>query len=323
MSPHLIRIMARACLFGFGSVVVLALLPVVSSKQIEGGPLTYGILLGCYGIGAVIGAVIGPRLQLRFTSEQIVAGNALVSVACAIWLGLSHHLALAMIPCLFAGGVWVVCLSLFNVSVQLSSPRWVTGRALSLYQTSVFFGIALGSWVWGAVAEHHGLWASFVASATAMALCAAVGFIMPMPPRAKQNLDPLGHWQTPTVDLDLTPRSGPIVVQVVYEIPPENLDAFLTVMTERKRMRRRDGARNWTLSRDLAHPRRWIERYKSPTWTDYIRQNQRVTQADAEIGQRLRALYAEGTSAQVSRYLEQHDETHVGVLRDHVSHEQH
>ena len=43
----------------------------------------------------------------------------------------------------------MLALSLFNVTVQLSTPRWVVGRALSLYQTATFGGMALGSWIVG------------------------------------------------------------------------------------------------------------------------------------------------------------------------------
>ena len=54
---------------------------------------------------------------------------------------------------MIGGACWVLALSLFNVTVQLSTPRWVVGRALSLYQMATFGGMALGSWIWGVVAE--------------------------------------------------------------------------------------------------------------------------------------------------------------------------
>ena len=54
--------------------------------------------------------------------------------------------------------------------------------------------------------------------------------------------------------LDLEPRSGPIVIEITYTIEPGDMPAFLAVMAERERMRRRDGARHWTLLRDLEHP---------------------------------------------------------------------
>ncbi len=51
---------------------------------------------------------------------------------------------------------------------------------------------------------------------------------------------------------------------------------FLDAMTERRRIRRRDGARHWTLLRDLEDPRLWIESYQFPTWVEYVRHNQRA-----------------------------------------------
>ena len=45
------------------------------------------------------------------------------------------------------------------------------------------------------------------------------------------------------------------------------------------------------LLRDLGDPRRWIERYTTPTWLEYIRHNSRITQQDAAIPQRLRELH--------------------------------
>ena len=60
-------------------------------------------------------------------------------------------------------------------------------------------------------------------------------------------------------------------------------------MAERRRIRRRDGARQWTLKRDLENPQIWIETYHTPTWIEYIRHNQRMTHADAVVGDRLQA----------------------------------
>ena len=54
------------------------------------------------------------------------------------------------------GGVcWVLALAMFNVTVQLSTPRWVLGRGLALYQAAAFGGMAAGSCVWGLVAEGY------------------------------------------------------------------------------------------------------------------------------------------------------------------------
>jgi hypothetical protein len=79
---------------------------------------------------------------------------------------------------------------------------------------------------------------------------------------------------------------------------------FLAAMGERRRIRRRDGARHWTLLRDLAEPDLWIERYHSPTWLDYVRQNQRVTQEDAVILDRIHRLHQGPGKPRVRRMIE-------------------
>ncbi len=51
----------------------------------------------------------------------------------------------------------MLALSLFNMTVQLSTPRWVVGRALSLYQTTTFGGMARRQLAVGQrSAEHYG-----------------------------------------------------------------------------------------------------------------------------------------------------------------------
>jgi len=75
-------------------------------------------------------------------------------------------------------------------------------------------------------------------------------------------------------------------------------------MSERRRIRRRDGARHWTLLRDLQDAELWIERYHTPTWLDYIRHNQRVTKADAQNSQRIRALHRGDAPPRVHRMIE-------------------
>lgn len=88
-------------------------------------------------------------------------------------------------------------------------------------------------------------------------------------------------------------RSGPIVVTVEHRVAEENVPALLDAMAERRRISRRDGARRWTLLRDLEEPTLRIERFHMPTWLDYVRDTQRCTKADADNLERIRALHIE------------------------------
>ena len=89
--------------------------------------------------------------------EAIVRLGFIGFAICVTGAGLSSSAILTMVAMVFGGGSWVVALSSFNVTVQLSAPRWVVGRALALYQMATFGGMACGSWIWGEIAERYGI----------------------------------------------------------------------------------------------------------------------------------------------------------------------
>jgi len=303
MSPNIGKVLLRGFSFGLASIVVLALLPLVARHLVEGGALVYGVLLGAFGLGAVGGAFVSAPARARFSNENLVRINFAAFAGCAVVIAESTSAWLTGAALLIAGGAWVMALSLFNTTVQMSTPRWVVGRALSLYQMSIFGGMALGSWLWGSLAESYTLEAALLAAAGTMLAGAAIGLLLPLPGRDTLNLDPLNHWREPRVNLDIQPRSGPVTIEVEYRITADVLPAFLDAMAERHRIRRRDGAHHWTLLRDLEQPEFWVERFEMPTWMDYMRLHTRTTQADAPVGERLRALHAGEGPPRVRRLL--------------------
>jgi MFS family permease len=292
MSPQIEKVLLRGFVFGFAAIIVLALLPVVVRDLPEGGPLLYGLLLGCYGIGAVGGAFLGGRARDKYANETIARAAFIGFALCATIVALGRSPWLIGLGAAIGGACWVMALAMFNVTVQLSTPRWVLGRALALYQTATFGGMALGSWIWGLVAEGYDTRAAFLAAAVLMLAGAAIGLKLPLPASTSDNLEPLDRFRVPHVALDLRGRSGPVAVLIDYIIREEDTRAFLEAMAEMRRIRRRDGARQWELLRDTERPERWIESYHVPTWNDYVRHNQRRTQADAATLDRVRTLHA-------------------------------
>lgn len=306
LSPNLLRVILRAALFGFSGVAVLALLPLVAKSHPEGGSLLFGGLLGCFGVGAIAGAILNPWIRASYNNE-IVTRCAFLGFALAlVMLGQTRSIwlhALAMLP---AGASWVLALSLFNVTVQLSTPRWVVARALALYQTATFGGMAAGSWIWGAVAGTEGLGTSLTAAGIMMSTGALIGLWFRAPEFGKVNFEPVNRFREPALRLDLRGRSGPIMIMVDYEIAQADVPEFLRLMQERRNIRRRDGARNWALLRDLEHPELWTESYHLATWDEYIRHNLRRTKTDAEKMPALRALHRGEGEPVVHRMIERH-----------------
>lgn len=304
MSPNIGKVLLRGFAFGLSASAILALLPLIARDLVAGGPLTFGILLGCFGLGAIGGALMNARVRERLASETIARLAFAGFAASAIVSATSPYAVLTGLVLLLAGASWVLALSLFNTTVQLSTPRWVVARALSLYQTTTFGGIAAGSWIWGATAEAHGAEIALLASAVAMLAGAALGLRYTLPELQSLNVDPLNRFSEPDLPLDLKPRSGPIVVLIDYEIAEEDIPEFLTTMTERRRIRIRDGAGQWALMRDLENPTIWTETYHVPTWVEYVRHNLRRTHADAANGEKLRMLHRGKEPPRVHRMIE-------------------
>ncbi len=306
MSPHIRKVLLRATVFGFGAISILALLPLVAKHLVSGGPLTYGLLLGAFGVGAVSSAFSAARLRDRLSTEAIARWAGCMFALAAAIVAVSTVLALTMVALLLAGAGWVLSLSTFNVSVQLSAPRWVVARALSLYQMAAFGGMATGSWLWGEAAADVGINAALLISAAVVLAGVVLGRWAPLSQAGELNLDPLraSMWNAPETAVPVDARTGPVVIGVEYIIDETDVEEFLRRMNERRRIRRRDGARNWRLLRDLSDPRLWIERYETPTWNDYIRLNNRLTQDDASISSRLRELHRGTEPPRVRRRLE-------------------
>lgn len=303
MSPNLIKVLCRGFIFGFGAISVSAMMPIIARDVLLGGALTYGLLLGSFGVGAIGAAVLNTRLRARFTSETIVRGACIGFAASVVIMAFSTFTVVTCLFLIVAGACWVLALSLFNVTVQLSTPRWVVGRALALYQMSTFGGMTFGSWTWGMIAEEWGVSAALVTSAVTLLLGAAIGLRYALPGLVALDLDPL-TFREPELLLDLKPRSGPIMIMVDYVVDQKDVDEFLAVMSERRRSRIRDGARQWALLRNLENPELWTESYHFPTWVDYIRHNQRRTTADQAISERLRSLHKGPEKPRVHRMIE-------------------
>lgn len=304
MSPNILNVLFRGMLFGFSASAILALLPIVARDLVSGGPLTYGIMLGCFGVGAIGGAMSNSRLREKLTSERIVQFSFLGFAASSAVIALSTNTALTAVVLIVPGACWVLALSLFNTTVQLSAPRWVVGRALSFYQTTTFGGMAVGSWIWGLGAENLGVSVSLSLASLAMLVGGLAGLKNPLPQFTDLDLSPLNKFNEPMLRLDLQPRSGPIVLQIDYEIGEGDIPEFLTLMARRRRVRIRDGARQWALMRDLEHPEIWTETYHTATWADYVRHNRRRLQIDEEIWDAIRKLHRGVEGPRVHRMIE-------------------
>ena len=90
LSPAIRAVLLRATAFGFGAAALWALMPLIARHLIGGGPLIYGVLLGSFGSGAVVGALLSTRLRQLTSAEGLVAGSTLAFAVGTGVAGLSN-----------------------------------------------------------------------------------------------------------------------------------------------------------------------------------------------------------------------------------------
>jgi MFS family permease len=284
LSPDIRTVLIRGAAFGVLGSSIWALMPLVARDLIGGNAVTYGVLLGAFGSGAVLGALSSTSLRRRYPNEIIVRASTVGFGVASIVTAVSSWHALSMIALMLGGASWVLALSTFNVTVQTSSPRWVVGRTVAIYQMVTFGGLSIGSWLSGVVAHQFGLVICLASSGTLMATSALLGRKLPLRQPEGLNLDPSRTWSSEhRAQLDRLIDTGPVVVTVEYRIAVEDAEAFRLAMRELRRIRRRDGAKRWSLMQDMAAPEIWIERYHSPNWVEHLRRHHRFTVSDREI----------------------------------------
>lgn len=290
LSPHLLAILLRCVLYTIPIIAVPALMPIVARDLLGGSAATFGILLGGFGVGAMLGALSSATLRNRLTSDTLLRILSALAGVAMIGIGQSRWTELTLLAHVLAGSVWTLAFATFNIAVQLSSPRWVTGRMLATYQTVAFASMALGSWWWGQFAGVTGLRETLTVAGIASLVSLAAARWLPISVEQIGSLDPRTRAELSPPRVGIHSASGPIVVVIEYRVRAENAFEFAAVINEIGQIRRRDGARAWSIGQDIDAIDLWVERFESPTWLDYLRWRTRSTQSDQAVRERLAQL---------------------------------
>jgi MFS family permease len=152
-SPALRGVLHRTAIFIVPAAALQALLPVVVRDRLGLGSGGYGVLLGCFGIGAASGAVVRPRLDDRFNHDELVFGSSVVMAGSLVVEGVTRMPWAAGVAMFVGGLAWATALTSTSVSSFSALPEWVRARGMGLYQLVLAGGVALGSAAWGLLAE--------------------------------------------------------------------------------------------------------------------------------------------------------------------------
>src|SRR3989442_11740045 len=148
-APDLHSVLARSSAFIVFGCALPALLPVIVAFALKGGPVDYGLVLTFFGTGAVLGAVVLPRLRHALSTDGLVnAASLLFGIVLAL-LAFVPNIALLCVGTGLAGIAWILLLTSFHTSAQAALAPWVRGRGLAVYLLVLYGGMAGGSALWG------------------------------------------------------------------------------------------------------------------------------------------------------------------------------
>jgi len=302
-SQQLRRAIFRSMLAGVGGAAIYALLPLVADEMLGGGAKTYGLLLGGFGLGAVGLAAIASTIQARFAPERVACLSSLALAAAIMIIATSTSLGLTITAMVFAGGSWMILIATYNVSIQLASPRWVSGRTLAAFQVGIAGGLAGGAALWGFIAEELGVEATLIITSGFVAFTATIGLVASLTrPVAPEQAPPPAR--DPIVQMALTGTSGPVVIEIAYQVRNENAREFYHAMRAVIRSRERNGAFATSLRRDISNPLLWVEQFTYTTWDDYLRARNRPTSADRSLRDQAYAFHMRDELPVIRLYLE-------------------
>jgi len=280
-SPNIRILLIRAGCVIFCTSAFWALLPTVA-KNLHKGSLGYGVLLACFGTGAVLGAIALQRARSVISLETLL--TAATAIFGAVVLATSTLSSFASLSALmsFGGAAWIVFMSLFNTLIQNLAPDWIRARVLAVYLFVFQGSVAFGSLLWGYTADRTNVHVALLISSLGIAGCILLRFPLPLPTKSV-DLSSWNHWGKPALFAEPEPDQGPVLVTVEYIIDPKTAAQFLAVVYKYQRVRRRDGAFRWGIFYDAATPQRYLETFLLESWAEHQRQHNRFTLADREL----------------------------------------
>jgi MFS family permease len=277
----------RAGAVMFFASALLALLPTVA-QNVSGSPIAFGLLLGCFGAGAVIGAFVLQPARARWSTETVAsAGVAILGVA-TVAAGILRELPALSVVMLIGGAAWIDFISLVTALVQKLAPDWVRARVLAVFLLVFQGAMAAGSAVWGTIGQHAGVPTALIWAGAGAIATTGLGLLWRLPDTTV-DVTPWNHWRMPVIpdDLELDVESGPVLVTVEYLIDRKHTHDFLKAMRRYERVRRRDGASRWGIYRDTEQPDLYLETFIVGSWAEHLRQHERVTRADRALEERI------------------------------------
>jgi MFS family permease len=297
----------RAGLFTLCSSALLSLLPLLAKHDLGLDSIGFGLLLGSFGVGAIIGGtVILPKLRPKASVESLITVSIALLAIVTFTIGYIQFFEIACIVMGLGGIAFITILSEFYTIGVKSAPKWIGARVLAVYLLVLNGGLVVGSVIWGAVANTLGI--TVTLSIASLALAATIIARKGYSSTLLDDLDftpASDHWSLPPQSsIDPSQDNNQALVTIEYnKIDPKLSDEFQRSVRELGRMLKSEGMAYWELFQDPADISHYIEIRIADTWTDHMRQHEYVTKNVQDMENRIRELIKESPQPIISHFI--------------------
>jgi len=302
-APMVQAVLVHTLIFSVFTCALWAFLPIVAREYLQLSSVGYGMLLGFFGSGALVGAYLIPKIKSKFSLNNIVAGTTMLMALTIAGLATVRSF-IVILAIMAAGGMaWLILISVFSIAVQAVIPSWVRGRVLSVFMLVFFGGFAGGSMLWGALAVVAGIPYTLVGVAILLLIGIVLTQKYKLPTGEDLDLTPVQQLPSHLTTKGITNEERPVLVVIDRKIDRGQEADFLEAVRPLKMLRLRDGAIRWNLFRDITDPSHFIESFIIESWIEYLRQHERSTVSDQEIEERVDAFHVGDMPSETHHYI--------------------
>lgn len=299
-------LIVRAGLFTLCSSALLSLLPLLAKNELRLDSTGFGLLLGSFATGAIIGGiVILPKLRPNISVESLITGSIGLLAIVIFATGYTRDFTILCIIMGLGGVSYITILSKFYTIGMKSAPKWIGARVLAVYLLVLNGGLAVGSVIWGIIANSFGI--PITLSIASLALGVTIIARKRYSTTLLDDLDftpASDHWSLPTeLSVDPPQNDSQALITIDYKIDPNLSDEFEKIVRELGRILKSEGMAYWELYQDTTDIGHYIEIRIADTWTDHMRQHERVTKNVQVMEDKIQALLKDGPQPIVSHYV--------------------
>lgn len=173
----LLHLTVSAGLLNLFFAMVTPFVAVYSARQLDGGAVVYGLLLGAYAIGLGPGALLVGRTRAVAHAGKIWGITGFLEGLAIVVLALTGNLVVALSALLVTGVLSGYGNVTWLSAVQLIVPTEMQGRYFGVDQLGSFVAVPVGQLLGAALVQTHGVRVDFLAAAIAVSII-SLGFLL-------------------------------------------------------------------------------------------------------------------------------------------------